>query len=233
MTTEPPNRYERQKARTRARILAAGTELFNRDGYDVVTMEQIAATAGVALRTVYYHFDNKAAVALARFHQWMDDLGAALADQPGGRSPPEILAGALAAVSQQGYAGEQPLLTPEGRSILPAPGALLLAESDPEVAGQVYQRLIEAFSRLVRLFEDRLDYPEGSMEPKVVASSFVSLWFVAVHGWSGSDVEGTGPPMAVNDLLVGAFGLYSDGLAKVWAPAVARKRQGRPGKPAE
>ena len=47
MTAESPNRYERQKAQTRARILVASTELFNRYGYDGVTVEQIAEAAGI------------------------------------------------------------------------------------------------------------------------------------------------------------------------------------------
>ena len=115
----------------------------------------------------------------------------------------------------------------EGRSILPAPGALLLAESDPEVAGQVYQRLVEGFNRLVRLFGDRLDYPEGSLEQRVVASSLVALWFVAVHGWPDSAGEDAGPPMAVNELLLAAFSSYSEGLAALWAPPILRKGRGQ------
>jgi AcrR family transcriptional regulator len=229
MTAESPNRYERQKAQTRARILVASTELFNRYGYDGVTVEQIAEAAGISLRTLYYHFDNKAAMALARFHEWMDDFGTALARQPEGLSPPEILAGALAAASEQGYAGGEALRTLEGRSILPAPAAVLLAASDPEVAGQVYQRLVEAFSRLSLLFEDRLGYPEGSIEPKLVASSLVALWFVVVHGWP-SHGEGSGPPMAINEVAATAFGGYAAGLAKVWEPTKVRQGPGRTGK---
>jgi AcrR family transcriptional regulator len=236
VTAESADRRERRKARTKEQIVDAATDLFNRYGYDAVTVEQIAETADVALRTYYNYFDTKAAVALARFHQWMDDLGTALADQPAGLSPPEILAGALATVSEQGYAGDERLRTPEGRSILPAPAAVLLSESDPEVAGQVYQRLVQAFRQLSRLFESRLDYPEGSVEPQAVASALVALWFVVVHGRADAEREGSASPVAVNELALQTFGLYSDGLAKVWEQSMPRRTQPagrkRPQKPA-
>ena len=47
---------------TRRRITDAATELFVRDGYRATTLEQIAARAGVAVQTVYFHFGNKSSV---------------------------------------------------------------------------------------------------------------------------------------------------------------------------
>jgi AcrR family transcriptional regulator len=56
-----PRRRE-QAAATRRDILAAAQRLFERDGYAATTMAAIAAEAGVALKTVYVAFDNKAGV---------------------------------------------------------------------------------------------------------------------------------------------------------------------------
>jgi AcrR family transcriptional regulator len=44
---------------TRRRIVDAATELFVAVGYGSTTLEQIAARAGVAVQTVYFHFGNK------------------------------------------------------------------------------------------------------------------------------------------------------------------------------
>jgi AcrR family transcriptional regulator len=54
-----------RSARTRAtrrRIVDAAAELFVSAGYGATTLEQIAARAGVAVQTVYFHFGNKRTV---------------------------------------------------------------------------------------------------------------------------------------------------------------------------
>jgi AcrR family transcriptional regulator len=45
--------------RTRAAVLGAARELIERDGFDAVTMSDIAARAGVTRRGVYLHFATK------------------------------------------------------------------------------------------------------------------------------------------------------------------------------
>src|SRR6476619_5236391 len=61
---KPRRRYDatrrRQQAEaTRAHILEAAQRLFERDGYVATTMADVAAEAGVALKTVYLAFDTK------------------------------------------------------------------------------------------------------------------------------------------------------------------------------
>jgi AcrR family transcriptional regulator len=51
-----------QARATRRRITDAATELFVADGYGATTLDRIAARAGVAVQTVYFHFGNKATV---------------------------------------------------------------------------------------------------------------------------------------------------------------------------
>jgi AcrR family transcriptional regulator len=45
--------------RTRKRILAAAYELFYRKGFARVSVDEIAASARITKRTLYYHFDSK------------------------------------------------------------------------------------------------------------------------------------------------------------------------------
>ncbi|HEV7646942.1 MAG TPA: helix-turn-helix domain-containing protein [Actinophytocola sp.] len=44
---------------TRRKIIAAATELFVAQGYTATKLEDVAARAGVAVQTVYFHFTNK------------------------------------------------------------------------------------------------------------------------------------------------------------------------------
>lgn len=52
---DPPGRRER----TRARLLAAGLDLFERQGFEATTVAQIAKAAGVTEMTFYRHFAAK------------------------------------------------------------------------------------------------------------------------------------------------------------------------------
>jgi AcrR family transcriptional regulator len=59
---EPGTRRAAQARATRRRITDQALELFLRHGYAATTLDQIAAQAGVAVQTVYFHFGNKATV---------------------------------------------------------------------------------------------------------------------------------------------------------------------------
>ncbi|HEX5802871.1 MAG TPA: TetR/AcrR family transcriptional regulator [Azospira sp.] len=69
-----PSRRDRKRQETNDRIVAAAFELFERNGYEAVTMEQIAAAADVAKATLYAYFPVKEAIVRQRFHA---DLAAA------------------------------------------------------------------------------------------------------------------------------------------------------------
>jgi AcrR family transcriptional regulator len=57
-----PGRRARKKARTRREILDAAMALFERDGFDRVTVEQICQAADVARGTFFLHFPAKSAL---------------------------------------------------------------------------------------------------------------------------------------------------------------------------
>jgi AcrR family transcriptional regulator len=80
-----PGLRERKKAKTRTTIQAAALELFQRDGYDATTVDQIADRADVSQSTFFRYFPTKQDVVL---HDRYDPLLlAAFRAQPPELSP--------------------------------------------------------------------------------------------------------------------------------------------------
>jgi AcrR family transcriptional regulator len=77
-------RREQQAAATRQAILEAAQPLFERHGYPATTMEQVAAEAGVALKTVYVAFTTKSGLLRALWDLRLkgDQDQAGVADRP-------------------------------------------------------------------------------------------------------------------------------------------------------
>ena len=85
----------RNSADTRRRIIKAADELFYGEGIRAVSVDQIAAKAGVTKRTLYYHFRSKDDLiaayldardepTLLRFMEWFDQTEGTLAEQIAG-----------------------------------------------------------------------------------------------------------------------------------------------------
>lgn len=58
----PENRTEIRKQQTREKIIRVAVGLFQRQGFDSTTMDQIAAEADIARKTLYNHFTVKEAI---------------------------------------------------------------------------------------------------------------------------------------------------------------------------
>ncbi len=71
---------ERKKRATAQAIVDAAFGLFAIEGYDAVTVEQIADAADVSPRTVYRYFANKAAIVFDVQVSWMSVFRSAAAD---------------------------------------------------------------------------------------------------------------------------------------------------------
>ncbi len=106
-----------------AAIVAAAKHLLAAKGFDAMTVDEVAAEAGIAKASLYKHFDSKEAVAAAAMTRVVDTLLAALdelAAQASPDTPPlERLKAAMRWALQLNQAGELPAL--------PAPNSSLLA----------------------------------------------------------------------------------------------------------
>ena len=66
----------------REQLLAAGAELFGRRPYDEVSIEEIAAAAGVSKGLLYHYFPTKKDFVLAALHRGERELGELTAPDP-------------------------------------------------------------------------------------------------------------------------------------------------------
>jgi AcrR family transcriptional regulator len=73
-----PGVRERRKRDTRERLQHAATTRFEEDGYDDVTVAQIAADAGVSVKTLFQHFPAKEDLLLAGLAEIHSDMIAAV-----------------------------------------------------------------------------------------------------------------------------------------------------------
>lgn len=95
---KPTRTQGERRAATRAALIAAGRELFARDGYEAVSSEALVAAAGVTRGALYHHFDGKRGLFAAIFESIEADLANRI-DLAGlqGAGPLDVL---IAAVDQ-------------------------------------------------------------------------------------------------------------------------------------
>src|SRR6478609_11069640 len=137
----PPARGRPRDPRTRAAILTAARALLERGGLTAVTIEAIAAKAGVSRPTIYRYWPNAPAVAMAAF---LDASGAPAAGRAS-RSP-------LAALRAQLHAVADAFAAPAGRSIAAMVAA---AQSETELAKAFRHEFIARNRDATRLLLER------------------------------------------------------------------------------
>jgi AcrR family transcriptional regulator len=133
-----PNPQRRNEAGRRA-ILDAALELCGELGYRRVTIEAIAARAGVSKKTIYRWWPSKGAVML----EALDEVATTVAEHPD--------TGDLAADIESQLTAVIGLLTPTGTSV--AVGLIAEAFHDESLARDLRERLIRP---RIEQFEDRL-----------------------------------------------------------------------------
>ncbi|WP_438021906.1 TetR/AcrR family transcriptional regulator [Sorangium sp. So ce233] len=189
--TQKPGRRDAQKDATRARILEAARDHFERHGFEAANVRAIAADAGVAAGTVLLHFADKRDLLHAAL---FDDLAATAAEAVGDDEPGtlEQRLHRLAAAFFAHYA-RRPTLS-----------KTLLRESlfaDPPWQARFAEQVGAAHGRVVALFNAAR--AEGEVADDADAAlfgvAFFSFYYFALIAW----VQGAHPsPLALLDRLV-------------------------------
>ena len=156
------------KQNTRARIVECARILFNRHGYDNVTIDMVMADAKLTRGGFYNHFKNKeelfaAAVSsflMGRGAQWRADQGIDPL-RPTREAARQMLAGYLSKEHLGDLDGQCPMIA------LPSD----VARSSPEVQ-TAYQQLLVA---MVGLFENSLPGPRPSAHKRALVLAALSV----------------------------------------------------------
>jgi AcrR family transcriptional regulator len=102
-------REQQQKVREEA-ILDATRRLLARKGYDLMTVDEVAAEAGIAKASLYKHFASKEALAAAVMVRLLDEALAFLSGLPAEMPPVEQMQGLLRWALDLRLEGGLPLL---------------------------------------------------------------------------------------------------------------------------
>lgn len=86
---------ERKKRHTRAAISDAALRLFLADGFDAVSVVDIAAAAEVSKRTLFKYFPTKEDLVVHRFADHVDDAAHVVRDRMRGQAPLDALRAAF------------------------------------------------------------------------------------------------------------------------------------------
>jgi len=144
------SRRDRKKRETRQRIISAAIRLFDEQGYEETTVEQVAKAADVDPKTFFNYFRTKADVLFGELDLELDVLLAAIADRRPGESPGEVVRRAFqayAAHRRPGTARKEPAeLSATARLALTTPalqakGMYLLLDMQRQVTAE----LVNAF----------------------------------------------------------------------------------------
>jgi AcrR family transcriptional regulator len=87
----PVGLRERNKQKMRTAISDTATQLFIKQGFDNVTVAEIAEAAGVSTMTVFNHFQRKEDLFFDRKGESLALIRTALAERPENESPVEVL----------------------------------------------------------------------------------------------------------------------------------------------
>ncbi len=169
----------RSQAARRARVIEAAMALATEGGYEAVQMRDVAATAKVALGTIYRYFSSKDHILAETLLEWNRDLQRRLLQRPPrGETPADRVVDVLRRASR----------SIERNQRLSAALITAVTASDPaikECQGEISQIMVEILSEAMVGVD-----PELSVGVCRVLSH---VWFSSLIGWvngweNGADV---------------------------------------------
>ena len=192
---------ERKKQETRIALSWAAVRLTVERGYGNVRIEDIAAEAGVSLRTFRNYFDSKADAIAAR----EVDRSLRIAEELRARPADEPLWTALRAaieahfaLGEEGHGGRRP---PDEKWLT----GIRLMMTEPALQGAVARAYARAGDELTAAIADRTG--TSGLYPRLVSEVINATRGVVTAEWLRAD-----PPRSVADLLSEALDLVAAGL---------------------
>jgi AcrR family transcriptional regulator len=194
---------ERKKQATRIALSWTAIRLCVERGVANVRVEDIAAEAGVSLRTFRNYFANKAEAVAARHL----DRASQVADELRSRPDSEPLWEAIVNSVQARYALGK---VSDGDAVpdLQWVDGVRLMLAEPSLQGELFKANAIAEARLAEVVAERTGTDAArDMYPQLVAAAVGSASTVAMHHWVRAD-----PPVSMGPLLREALRQISTGL---------------------
>ena len=188
-----PGLRERKKQATRDALRLAALRLAALRGWDQVRVEDIAAEAGVSVRTFSNYFATKEEALLATGHQRAERIIEALADRPAG----EPLWAALTGAIVDGFAVDES----DMRQVVRLQSAPLLTDEHLKTYAVIESGVAAAVASRIGADADR------DLYPRLVAGAVLSAIRVAMEHWRQA---GATEPLAA--VLRDALGQVAAGL---------------------
>jgi AcrR family transcriptional regulator len=175
--TAPESLVDRRRRLVRADIGRVAINLFAERGFDAVTVDDIAAAAGISQRTFFRYFATKDEVVLDYERRLHERLVAVVADRPTEEGPVTALRNAYLATSQ---------VAPEDRDHVVQLGRILAAA--PELRATAHGARTTSNDDLVELIAARMGMPAADARPRGVVAAMTAVAAVEWAAW----VEGGG-----------------------------------------
>jgi len=193
------NRREEHKRVTRAALEQAALALFARDGFEETTVEEIAAEAGVSVRTFFRYFSSKRHVLFGDVaFERITRLRRLLAARPPGEDPLESVRAVLDASD---FTDAQELEQIRVRMRLMLDQASLVP---------IYLATIQELRQEVAAFvAERRGLSPTHPYPLLVSAAASTAWDVALHAWA------TGHPGSLANLRRSVFDQLAVGISPI------------------
>lgn len=172
MPCGPPGLRERKKLQTRTAIVTAALELFEQQGFEATTIEDIAAAADISPRTFFRYFESKQDVVMAHTNDKGDDLGTRVEARPAHEGPVEALRQTILAQLSALVAADDTVLR-EMRVMM----------SSPELRAMALDHFHEHQEQLAAALAVRMNQPPDALGPHVLAGVFSTAVWAAVDRW--------------------------------------------------
>jgi AcrR family transcriptional regulator len=167
-TTATVGLRERKKVKTRVLLQACALRLFQQQGYSVTTIEQIASTAEISLRTFFRYFPNKEDVVL---YDALDSfLAATIQTAPQEMSTLQ----AIRVASKSVYGG----LSPEQRALVQIRHELLVKV--PELRMRLIAKLAEDVPSIADALAKRTGSPMDDLAVRTTSGAIIGVSIAAL-----------------------------------------------------
>jgi len=166
----PPSARERRRQETEQALLTSGRELFAKQGFEATSVSDIAARAGVSLRTFYRYFPAKEWIACHGVYRFAVDGVEAMRRRPVTESTIDSLIEVTRALEAGDYDEALAL-------------DFQLVGSIPSVAGMQHLIISTAQDDLNELFAQRLGLPPTAMAARLPAVAATVAYETSLRTW--------------------------------------------------